>query len=146
MQIHRGQGSSTAKQNWAKLRNYIKSSPKTGVFWSGKHEGSSVKQSAEKHAKKVNGSTIGHDLKVVGMKPPARSAKPSITKKWWDTASRIKAQHSTGPVHAVLGSEVRKKSVWNRIEKPALMKNKKVPSVSQIHPSTGEEVKKLKGP
>jgi hypothetical protein len=141
MQIHRDPG---AKENWNLLKNHIKKSPKTGVFWSGTHKGSSVKQSAEQHAKKVGGSTIGEDLKAAGVKPPARPANPAVVKKWWDTASKIKADHSTGPVHAVLGSEVRKDSVWNRIEKPSLMKNDKVPSVSQIHPSTGEEVKKLK--
>jgi hypothetical protein len=138
MQIHR------ASKHWNTLKNHIKNSSKTGVFWSGTHNGGSVKKSAEQHAKKVGGSTIGQDLKAAGIKPPAGSGNPSIGKKWWDTASKIKAEHSAGPAHAVLGSKVRKDSVWNRIEKPALMQNGKVPSVSQIHPGTHKEVKKLK--
>ena len=121
------------------LKNHIKNSRQPGVFWSGTYEGASVQQSAEEHAKKVGGSTIAQDLKAVGIKPPTNPLH-----KWWDIASKIKAQHSTGPVHTVLGSEVRNASVWKRIEEPALMKNDKVPSISQIHPGTGEEVKQLK--
>jgi len=138
----RGPGGAAAKAGWNALRNHVKNSSKPGVFWSGTQKTASVKTAAEQHAKKVGGSTLGQDLKAVGMKAP--SGRSAATNKWWDTASQIKAQHSKGPAHAVLGDTVRKDSVWNRIEKPALMKNEKVPSVSQIHPSTGKEVKKLK--
>jgi hypothetical protein len=144
MQIHRGAGGPAAREHWNILKNHIKNSSKTGVFWSGTHKGVSVQRSAEKHAKKVDGSTIGQDLKAVAIKPPTRPTNPDIIKKWWDTASKLKADHSAGPVHAVLGSKVRKDSVWNTVEEPALKKNKKVPSISQIHPGTGQEVKKLK--
>ena len=76
------------------------------------------------------------------MKPPPRNDPSS--KKWWELASRLKAQHSTGHASAVLGSTVNKDGVWKQIEEPELMKNDKVHTVSQIHPDTLKETEKLK--
>lgn len=135
MQIHR------ALSNWRKLVQHFKSTPKP-VFWSGTHGGKSVKSAAEKYAKASGGSTIGQDLKAVGMKPPP--SNHPLNRKWWELTSKLKAQHSTGHASAVLGSTVNKESIWKKIEEPNLMKNDKVHTVSQIHPGTHKETKKLK--
>ena len=134
-QIHR------ALSKWRKLVQHFKSTPNP-VFWSGTHNGKSVKSAADKHAKAIGGSTIGQDLKANNMKPPPR--KHPLYRIWWEFVSKLKALHSTGHASAVLGSKVKKEGVWKKTEEPALMKNDKVHTISQIHPDTLKETKKLK--
>jgi len=134
------------RQEFNKLRKEVKNSPKTHVFYSGETGGKTVHAQAQQHATNVGGSTINQDIKAAGVKQPdPKTTDPKYHQKWWDLASKTKATHAKGHVHAVLGDNVDPKSVWNRVEKPALMKNNQVVSIKQVNADTGKGVKMLKG-
>jgi hypothetical protein len=119
-------------------------SVKKPVFYSGDHNGKSVGKYAQKYAKKIGGSTLNQDVKTTHVKSPHKD--DHTYKPWWKESSLVKAIFSTGHAHAVLGGKVRTDSVWKKYEEPSLMKNDKVHTISQIHPDTHEETKKLKKP
>ncbi|KAJ3513422.1 hypothetical protein NLJ89_g2959 [Agrocybe chaxingu] len=123
-----------------KLRTAIKPKPNGAVFWSGtkttkKGKEVSVKADATKFAKKHGKETLNMALKKHGVKIPTEKQNPH-SPRLWNIASKLMAQRAKGETHAVLGSKVRPGSVWKKIEKPTLMKNKKVTKVTEHNAAT----------
>lgn len=54
----------------------------------------------------------------------------------WRKASKTFAKQASGEVRAVVSANTRANSIWNTVELPALMKNKKVTKIITIDPIT----------
>jgi len=99
------------------------------VFWSGNVGSESTKHHAEKYAKKTGKQTLEMAVKKNGIKMPAFN-KPNGG--LWKYASNLWAERSKGKTTAILGN-MRPKNTYNRIERPALDKNKKVTKHTEHH-------------
>jgi hypothetical protein len=98
--------------------------PRDGaVFWSGKlHGGAVAIHAAEAHAKKHGKSTLEMALKKHDIHIPD---KHPDTKKLWKHASLLWASRAKGKTEAILG-HVKHGGVYQTIEKPAILRNKKI--------------------
>ncbi|KAF8966086.1 hypothetical protein BDZ97DRAFT_717331 [Flammula alnicola] len=125
----------------AKVKNGFR--PKSGeaVFWSGTRPGKkgpvSVHDDAQKFANQHGKSTINHGLAQKGIKIPSEKENPH-SRRLWNVASKVWAQRASGDTHVILGGTVRPASVYNTIEKPVLLKNKKVTRLTEHNMQTGK--------
>ncbi|KAF9531837.1 hypothetical protein CPB83DRAFT_891184 [Crepidotus variabilis] len=111
------------------------------VFWSGtktKPNGKtvSVKADAQKFAHSVGGRTINQALKKKGITIPNNN---KYSPRLWNIASKAYAKNARGQAHAVLGGKVRDGSVWKKIEKPTLRKNRRVGKITEHNMQTGQK-------
>jgi len=122
------------------IRTKIRPKPNQAVFWSGTKTSQgktvSVKQDAQKFARKNGKETLNMALKKNGINIPSQKANPQ-SNRLWDIASKAWATRASGKTDAVLGGSVRPDSVWKRVEKPELMKNNKVTQVTEHNRQTG---------
>ncbi|RDB15121.1 hypothetical protein Hypma_012667 [Hypsizygus marmoreus] len=121
----RGAALNVAKQ----IKNKLRPQPNQAVFWSGMKIGqngktTSVKADAQKYAKANGKETINQALAKNNIKIPSPSQNPASS-RLWDFASKAWALRSKGETNAIVG-DTRPGSVYNRIEKPTLIKNPKV--------------------
>ncbi|CAA7259003.1 unnamed protein product [Cyclocybe aegerita] len=124
-----------------KINKAVKPKPNGAVFWSGtktdkKGKQTSVRADAEKFAKKHGKETLNMQLNKHGVNIPDKNPH---SPRLWNVASKLMAHRAKGDTHAFLGSKVRPGSVWNKIEKPTLMKNKKVTKVTEHNAATGKK-------
>ncbi|KDR70552.1 hypothetical protein GALMADRAFT_878054 [Galerina marginata CBS 339.88] len=122
-----------------KTKQSLRPASGQAVFWSGSRPGEngpvSVKQDAEHFAKVHGKGTLEQTLKGHGVIIPKNS--PHRT-KMWEVASKTYAQRAKGDTHVILGSTRRPDSHYDTIEKPALMKNKKVTRLTEHNAHTGK--------
>ncbi|CAA7258989.1 unnamed protein product [Cyclocybe aegerita] len=122
-----------------KIRTNLKTDPDKAVFWSGTRQGKkgpvSVKDDAARFAKQEGKETINMALKKSNIKIPTEQQNPHST-RLWDFASKVWAKEAEGETHAVLGGTVRPASVYNKIEKPELLKNDKVTKLTEHNVDT----------
>ncbi|KAJ3513421.1 hypothetical protein NLJ89_g2958 [Agrocybe chaxingu] len=124
-----------------KINKAVKPKPNGAVFWSGTKadkngKQTSVRADAEKFAKKHGKETLNMQLNKHGVNIPDKNPH---SPRLWNIASKLMAHRAKGETHAFLGSKVRPGSVWNKIEKPTLMKNKKVHKVTEHNAATGKK-------
>ena len=123
-----------------RLKKNIRPAPGKSVFWSGTKPGKngpvSVGQDAESFAK-THGKEVLNPKKH-GINMPSQKEN-KYSNKLWGFASKVYAQRSSGHVHAILGSTRRPGNVYDTIEKPALMKNKKVTKITEHNAVTGKK-------
>jgi len=105
------------------------------LFWSGP-KGTSYKGPSEVKAKSKGLQTL-QDL----WKTPAYPGSAPRNRKFWEKASGIMADNTSGKAHVLLPKtgEPDKKSVWTKIERPALEKNPKVSSIVRLNPEDHHE-------
>lgn len=99
------------------------------LFWSGRVGGGSAMNHAMEHGRKTGKQTLEMGLKKSKINMPAYGPK---TVGVWEHASKLWAQRAKGKTDAFLG-QVRPKSIYNTLEKPALAKNKKVTKLTEHH-------------
>ncbi|RDB20310.1 hypothetical protein Hypma_012635 [Hypsizygus marmoreus] len=114
------------------IKNKLRPQPDQAVFWSGTKKGqdgktASVKPDAQKYAKANGKETINQALAKNNIKIPPPSQNPA-SPRLWDVASKAWALRSKGETNAVVGDR-RPGNVYDRIEKPTLIKN---PNVNKI--------------
>jgi hypothetical protein len=131
--------SKKAASAFKKITSFLRPKPGKAVFWSGmfKKKGGgdvSVKRKAENFAKSQGKETIGHALHRQNIRIPGNDPH---TNQLWDHASHTFAKHASGETHAVLGPKMREGNVYERIEKPTLLKNDKVTKLTEHNPETG---------
>jgi hypothetical protein len=125
-----------------KLKKNLRPAPHQAVFWSGtkssKHGPVSVGADAQ-HFAHAHGKEVlnNESLKKHGINIPSRKDSPYST-RLWKIASKVYAQRASGDVHAILGSARRPGNVYDTIEKPALLKNKKVTKLTEHNAETGK--------
>jgi len=111
------------------------------VFWSGtrpsKHGHVSVDHDAQNFAKAHGKELLAPSLEKHGINIPSHLENP-YSHKLWNMASKTFAHRASGHVHAILGSTRRPGNVYDTIEKPTLMKNKKVTKLTEHNAETGE--------
>lgn len=100
------------------------------VFWSGSRGGVSNMQWAEDYAGASGKTTLEMKLAEEGVSMPPFRENPDA----WFQASREFAEGASGPVDAFVTGSVRPNSVFNTIEKPALLLNPNVPKINVIDP------------
>lgn len=61
------------------------------------------------------------------------------TMEVWDLASGAYAEHVSGEIRAVIGSELREGNIWENVELPRLINNPNVTKITTIDPETGIE-------
>ena len=76
---------------------------------------------------------------VAAMTGPGSPLSAAQEQQFWENASKALAQGASGVVHVMLPSNTKgrkwiKGSVWDRIEWPALIKNRKVTKIIRINP------------
>ncbi|KIM35477.1 hypothetical protein M413DRAFT_32495 [Hebeloma cylindrosporum] len=127
------------------IKKKLKPTPGKAVFWSGvvphptkADKWLSVQDQAESWAKANGKETIDPSLKKEGVHMPLRKDNP-FTQKLWDFASKVYAKRTSGHVHVVLGTKLREKNTYENIEKPVLLKNKKVTKITEHNAATGEK-------
>jgi len=124
-----------------KVKMKLRPAPGKAVFWSGSRPGKngpvSVGKDAEKFAKAHGKEVLGQSLAKHGIKIPSQTKSP-YSNKLWGFASKVYAQRASGHVHAVVSSTRRPGNIYDTIEKPALMKNKKVTKLTEHNAETGK--------
>jgi hypothetical protein len=106
-----------------KLNQKISPPRDKAVFWSGTlHGGKSSIEAAEAYAKKHGKQTVEMAVAKAGIHIPDNHPDES---KLWKHASKLWATRAKGKTEAILG-HAKQRGVYKTIEKPALMKNKKV--------------------
>jgi hypothetical protein len=126
--------SSSNKKDWpkkSKLREILKSDKHQATFWSGRRGGTSTQQVAETHTQGRNGKTLEMALHQGGAKMPPWSPGNKKVEQKWTQAAKIFAKKAQGDVHAHIGETVRPNGVYDKTEKPALLKNKKVNTITE---------------
>jgi len=103
----------------------------------------SAGKDAEKFAKAHGKEVLGKSLAKHGIKIPSKTKSP-YSHKLWKFASKVYAQRASGHVHAVLGSTRKPGNIYDTIEKPALMKNKKVTKLTE-HKAGSRKATVVKG-
>ncbi|RDB20219.1 hypothetical protein Hypma_012664 [Hypsizygus marmoreus] len=106
--------------------------PDQAVFWSGskmskKGKPVSVKRDAQKYATAAGKQTINQALAKNNIKIPPPSMNPASA-RIWEKASETWASRSKGEVNAFVGDK-HPNSVYDRIEKPTLIRNNNVNKV-----------------
>jgi len=127
------QSSSKAK-DWPsmfQLNKMLKTDKHQATFWSGRRGSQSTQVAAEAHAQGRNGKTLETALQQGGAKMPPWTPGNKKVESKWKQASKIFAKKAKGDVHAHIGETVRPNGVYDTLEKPALMKNKKVTSITE---------------
>jgi len=124
-----------------RIKKSLRPQPGQAVFWSGTKSGKngpvSVGKDAEKFAK-VNGKEVlRHALAKQGIKIPPPSQNPHSS-RLWEIASKVYALRASGDTHAILGSVRRPGNVYDAIERPTLLKNEKVPKLTEHNAETGK--------
>ncbi|KAF8182582.1 hypothetical protein BJ912DRAFT_978294 [Pholiota molesta] len=117
----------------AQIHRDVNPKKDTSVFWSGNYPDAngkmvSVGAHARQQAKASGRETLEDHLHSKGIHIPDRNPE---TRNLWLTASTVYAERSKGEVHTYLGSAVSPKSVYNTLEKPALMNNPHVKKVTE---------------
>ncbi|RDB30105.1 hypothetical protein Hypma_013842 [Hypsizygus marmoreus] len=126
-------GQRAAALNVAKqIKNKLRPQPNQAVFWSGQKVGlngktMSVKADAQKWAKTNGKETINQGLAKHNIKIPPMRKNPA-SDRLWDVASKAWAVRAKGETNAIVGNR-RPGNVYDRVEKPALLKN---PNVNKI--------------
>ncbi|KDR70553.1 hypothetical protein GALMADRAFT_144466 [Galerina marginata CBS 339.88] len=124
-----------------KIKKNLHPTPGKAVFWSGSRPGKSgpvsVGADAERFAAKHGKEVLNPSLQKHGINIPSRKESP-YSNKLWGFASKVYAQRASGHVHAVLGSTRRPGNIYDTIEKPILMKNKKVTKITEHNAETGK--------
>ena len=123
------------------IKSSVKPEKDKAVFWSGTKQDASgktvsVNKDAQTFAKSNGKETLNMALQKNNIKIPTQQQNPQ-SNRVWDMASKTFATRASGKTDAVLGGAVRKDSVWNRVEKPALMKNDKVTQVTEHNKQSG---------
>ena len=113
--------------------------PGEAVFWSGKTEGQSVKQSAAAYAAANQGATLEDVARMRGIALPEFDASNPTSVQAWANASREFASGASGSVRVILGEEVSPQSFWSAVELPALKENPRIIQVIAVNPKTGAE-------
>jgi hypothetical protein len=121
-----------------KITKFLRPLHDKAVFWSGKVEAkkggtTSVAPHAAVFAKTHGKEVLRQSLKRADIKIPKN--KPQ-TNDLWRHASKVYAEHSSGDVHAVLGSKLRPGNVYHTVEKPALLNNPKVHTLTEHNAGT----------
>ncbi|KAF8196417.1 hypothetical protein BJ912DRAFT_955076 [Pholiota molesta] len=117
----------------AQIHQHVNPKKNTSVFWSGEYRDANGKMvSAGDHARqqeKASGrETLEDHLHSKGIHIPDRNPE---SRKLWLTASTVYAERSKGEVHTYLGTHQSPHSVYNTLEKPALMNNPHVKKVTE---------------
>jgi hypothetical protein len=124
-----------------RIKKRLRPTPGKSVFWSGtrpsEHEPVSVDDDAQNFAKAHGKEVLASTLEEHGINIPSHEENP-YSSKMWDIASKTFAQRTSGHVHAILGSTRRPGNVYDTIEKPTLMKNKKVTKLTEYNAETWE--------
>ncbi|KIM37924.1 hypothetical protein M413DRAFT_30576 [Hebeloma cylindrosporum] len=125
-----------------KIKKNLKPTKGKSVFWSGsrpsKNGPVSVEKDAERYAKAKGKEVLAPTLQKQGINIPAQKDSP-YSYKLWKYASKVYAQRTSGSAHAVLGSTRRPGNIYDTIEKPELMKNKKVTKLTEHNAETGKK-------
>lgn len=107
------------------------------VFWSGINGGS---KAAEAWASTNGGATLESTMAARGIRLPAWDPSNPAAINAWEEASAEFARGASGDVRVLQESAVRTRSVWGRVEFPALQANPNVTSITAVDPRTGSAV------
>lgn len=112
----------------------VSSAPDTAFFWSGVPE-----ELASDIAQSMDGTTLEALTRARGIEIPNFDPDvPEIAEAWTMISARYAAAAS-GLVRVVLPDVVRPTSVWNLIERPALLENPEVTNIVRVDPDSGEQ-------
>jgi len=111
-------------------KHALKTGPNQAIFWSGKTNGVSAEVAAKAYAKANGGKTMNMVMQHGNINFPTKEPGPQRDKEW-RAASKTFAKQAQGNVHAFLGKDVKPNRVYNAQEKPALIKNPKVTSITE---------------
>jgi RHS repeat-associated protein len=106
-------------------------------FWSGLGRGGET--TAAQIAANNGGTTLEMLLDAQGITMPAWDASSESSVAAWQSASAAYARGASGDVNVILGDSLRPGNTWESVELPALQENENVSSITQIHPTTGQQ-------
>ena len=118
--------------DWVRPKGY-KPKKTTSVFWTGM--GDMGRFIAEYWARNHGGKTLEMTLEESGIKLPDYTDE---TKQLWAEASKSFADSAYGDVILINKGFISNSSMWKTIEYEALIKNKKVTSITIVNPVTDE--------
>jgi len=127
------------------IKRTLMPTPGKSVFYTGakpsKNKGRlpvQAKQTAEYFAKANGGKELlGNALAKAKIRIPSKEKNPLALPRLWRFASKAFAMKSSGAVHAFIGKTVRPGNDYHNVEKPALLKNKKVTKLIEHNTETG---------
>jgi hypothetical protein len=114
-----------------KLKNILKTQDHQATFWSGRRKSVSSQKAAEDHAQGRDGKTLEMALKEGDAKMPPWTPGDKKVQRKWTQAAKIFSKKAKGDVHAHIGETVRPNSVYVSTEKPTLLRNKGVNSITE---------------
>jgi hypothetical protein len=111
------------------LETKMATGPDQANFWKGKDGADSAEERAHAHALATGGTTLEGQLEHHQMKMPPHPSDAAGNKKW-EEASQEFAKGAKGHVTAHVGDHAN--SVYDNIERPALVANPHVHSINEI--------------
>ncbi len=124
---------------WERLNESLTTKPNEAFFWSGSNGDVRSEFVAPGIANYKKGKTLETLLDEKKIKLPKWDPTNPTVVDAWKSVSRIYAENASGVVHTVLGDKVSGRSVWEVVEKNALINNKKVTKIISIDPVTRTE-------
>ena len=114
----------------------LKTEPNTAYFWSGNSNGIGGKDFAREYANQNSGTTL--EMLIDGQKIPMPKwdFNDPVSIKAWRDGSEAYARQASGEVKALIGSSINPDGIWNTVELPKLLVNKKVKKIILIDPKT----------
>jgi hypothetical protein len=111
--------------------------PGEAHFWSGLGPGGA--NAAAEIAGSGGGTTLEMFIEARGIEMPVWDASNPASVQAWEDASKAFASGASGDVRAVVGSNVRPGSIWQKVELPALQDNPNVTKIIGVDPVTKAE-------
>ena len=128
-----------AVDNISKRLEKVTTGTDEAFFWSGRSNGIGGERVAKEIAESHGGTTLEMLIKERGIKMPDWDPNNPKSIKAWEKISKEYAKKASGTVRAVIGEDMRPGSIWEEVELPALLKNKKVEKIITIDPATKAE-------
>lgn len=113
--------------------------PDEAIFWSGRTDGIGGIDAAKSIADQYKGRTLEQLIESRKITMPMYDPNVPSSVLAWQSISTELAKNASGEVRAVLGSQIRPKSIWETYELPELMRNPAVSRIITVDPKTGAE-------
>jgi len=115
----------------SRLKHILKTDDHQATFWSGWSGPKSSQAEAVKDARARGGTTLEMLLHQGGAKMPILTPGDKMAGQQWVKAAKIYALHAKGDVNAHLGETIRPGNIYEGVEKPILLQNKHVTSITE---------------